>query len=593
MFSHLILTLVAIAINTVQPVQAIQQPDAIEIPTPEVADEAPNSFTMSDTEALQAVKLDPDDSNALLKYIRLRTLNDIDLSSIGKVIQQLGDDDFDIRLAAQQRLINFGPAASGPLHKVIDDTTTDPEIAYRAQKCLDQMEQIPQERVSLAVVRRLAVIRPPTTAKVLLDYLPLANDRTIQAQIQLTLKVIARESATPVPALIDALNAKAKQSRLAAALALIQANRLKDQPEVYKTILATAQRETDSSAQFQMVFALAQTMKEPLAVETILRILPELPHGRLWQAEDFLLQLAGDKAPKATFGQTKQSVQDAAQIWQRWWQEEGKRLDLAQFTYQPRTTGRLLLSLHDPKWSGEGKLMELNPDMNVAWEIDGLSQVTDMLKLPNGSIAIAEPNASRVTIRSTQGDILRTMSLALGNGRQTGNPQKIQLLHNGNILVVCRNEIVEFKKGTDEVVMTYLRPTYDIASAIRLNNGETMVICQRGSDYCLFLDKNGKEIQGKTVNVTKPSFQADLNLAGDDHVILTELSRIAEYDLKTGKLVWSIGVNRPTNVQRLFNGHTLIVKGGDGEVVEVDAEGNTVWSYKSNTGKQVYRARAE
>ena len=589
-----VVSLLCITFHTQPTVQPLLPP-AIEVPDEtKEAERSDDPATMSDVDALNTVKIDPNDANALLDYIRIRTLNDIDLTSISKVIAQPGDDNFDTRLAAQQRLINFGPTAAGPLHKVLSDAKTDPEIAYRARKCLAEMEQIPHERVAVAVVRRLAEMRPPTTAKVLLDYLPLVNDRGIHAQIRSTLAIIARSTTPTEPAIIDALDAKRNETRLAAALSLIQRDILKDQPALHKTILATAKREADSSAQFQMLFALAHEVKDPAAIEQMLRILPNVERGRLWQAEDLLLQLAGDQAPKATFGDNKQSVQDAATVWQRWWQAQRANLDLARFEYKPRTTGRMLLSLMDTRYGGPGKLLELDPDLKVAWEIDGLSLPTDMLTLPDGTVAVAEANAARVTIRNPQGDILRTISLAAGNVQLLGNPQKLQLLDNGNLLVVCRNQVLEFKKGTDEIVQSYLPPVQNIASALRLRNGETMIINQQqGTDYCSFLDQEGHLIKDRTLKIAKPYYQADMDQTPSGNVLLTELNQLAEYDLKTGELVWHMNAPRPTNVQRLFNGNTLYVAGATGQIIELDPEGKTVWTYKSSDEKQVYRARRQ
>ena len=592
MLSYIVASLMGVLPQSGQPVQVIQQPIAQVMEVPESNDTPP---TMSDEDALKAVRIDPNNSEALLDYIRSRTLNDIDLTSITEVIDKLGDDNFDHRLAAQQRLINFGPAASGPLRKIINESSADPEIAYRAQKCLDEMEQVPHERVAVAVVRRLAETRPPNTAKVLLDYLPLVGDRKIQHQIHTTLATIARSSDKPDPALIEALNAKFSETRLAAALALIQRDLLKAQPDLQKKITETAQRETDTSAQFQMLFALAQATNDLATIDAILRTLTNLPRGRLWQAEDFLLQLAGEQAPKATFGKSKQEVQEAALVWQRWWQGQRLKIDMTKFTYKPRTTGGILLSLQDTNFGGPGKLVELDPDLNVAWEIDNLSLPSDMLTMPDGTIAIAEMNANRVTIRNTQGQILREMSTISGKGRQPGSPLKLQLLDNGNMIVVCRNQVLEFKKGTDDVVMSYFEPTHNIASALRLSNGETCIVFQRGTVTNAFLDKDGKQIENRKLSISKASYQADMNLADNDHIVVTELSRIAEYDITTGKEVWQINASHPTCVQRLFNGNTLYVAGASGEIKEIDPEGQTVWDYKftDKDKMSVYRARRQ
>src|SRR5579885_459256 len=59
---------------------------------------APTDQATADRKALEAADLKPTDADALLSYIRQRTLSDTDLSRIRAVIRRLGADDFEERL---------------------------------------------------------------------------------------------------------------------------------------------------------------------------------------------------------------------------------------------------------------------------------------------------------------------------------------------------------------------------------------------------------------------------------------------------------------------------------------------------------------
>ena len=72
--------------------------------------------------------------------------------------------------------------------------------------------------------------------------------------------------------------------------------------------------------------------------------------------------------------------------------------------------------------------------------------------------------------------------------------------------------------------------------------------------------------------------------------VLPVASEVVEYNLSTRQLVWSYGgdpANSETQfysgfgsqVYRLPNGNTLMVVSGEGRVIEVTREGETVWKY--------------
>src|SRR5207248_1192614 len=130
-------------------------------------------------------------------------------------------------------------------------------------------------------------------------------------------------------------------------------------------------------------------------------------------------------------------------------------------------------------------------------------------------------------------------------------------------------------------VFEYFRPTADIRAGARLPNGDTVVVTESqpgGPPNCLRLDPKGKEV-GKPL-VLGPVIDAHaMDVVGEDRVLVCETTQVAEYDLKTAKLVWQHTANRPTGVQRLANGNTVIANMNQNLAVEVDPDGEAVWEY--------------
>jgi hypothetical protein len=573
----------------VAPPQGVGLPALGAAPTtqPEPVDPA-----TADRKALDAASLKADDPKGLLDYLRQRTLSDADLSKIQAVIRRLGSDDFQERLKAAAEVERFGPAAVGPL-RTASQSDADYEIAFQAGECLRRMEKVPHTAVAAAAVRALARSKPPETAKVLLAFLPLSDDNTVGTEIRNALKAVAVRDGRAEPALVAALTDAVAERRAAAAVALIEGGPSKERvrvPDAYQQVRAAVRAETNVEARFQMLYSLLLTAREAEAVGLLIDTLPGLPRGRLWQAEDYLLQLAGKDAPRVVLGKSNESLLKARDAWRAWWAKAEAETDIGRFAYTPRVTGRTLLVLMDYRGYSTGAVVELGPDLKERWKIVGLAAPMDAQYLPDGTVAIAEHNSNRVTVRDTAGRTLATRTIG-GKNRPSGSPQQVQVLDTGNLLVTCRNVIVEFKKDKDEEVARYVRNNYDIHAAHRLPNGQTLVLSQNGPNHGIFLDAKGKELPDRKLKTGPPYFQAHIAQTGPDRVLVTEMNQVVEYDLKKNESVWKRAVNQPRSVQRLPNGNTLVVEAtpNANRLVEFTPDGEEVWSYKPDE-MQVFRA---
>ena len=251
----------------------------------------------------------------------------------------------------------------------------------------------------------------------------------------------------------------------------------------------------------------------------------------------------------------------------------------------------------DPR-NGSGYVAELGPDTKERWRITNLSNPYDALALPDGTVAVAEMNVSSVSIRDTAGRVLSQKNITGGAARRvSGSPQQLQLLPDGDFLVVCRNAVVDMKRDKAEQTVVYDRSmNYDITSAARLANGETAVLLQNnGPDHLVFLDKAGKEIADRKIKTGAAFYQSYIAGAGEDRVLISESQKVVEYDVKEQKAVWSHPTPNARCLQRLANGNTLIVEGNvsadnANRVVEVTPGGEEVWSHRLAGGLTLFRA---
>src|SRR5438552_2736684 len=88
---------------------------------------AAESETSSDEQALKDAKLSTDGPE-LVKYFEKMTLTDADADKIKKLIDQLGDDDFDVREKATTLLKGRGPVALPFLRAVVNSKDENKDL---------------------------------------------------------------------------------------------------------------------------------------------------------------------------------------------------------------------------------------------------------------------------------------------------------------------------------------------------------------------------------------------------------------------------------------------------------------------------------
>lgn len=569
---------------------------------------------LSDEDALKQVGLAPTEVAPLIEYLKVRTLTDLDQSKIGDVIKKFGADDFDDRVRATEEVERFGPAAIGPLKTAERDP--DPEVAYRARQALKRMEKVPHSQVAAAAVRAVVKLKPKEAAAVLIGFLPMADTDEVAEEIRAGLIALAVTDGKPEPALIAALDDKSVVRRVAAYVALIEGGppgeRIRSK-EAFPLVKAAVRKETDADAKFRGLWALLMTSREKEFVPDLIDLIPKLPRGRIWQLEEFLLQVAGDAKPDARFGKSAEQLTKAKDAWAGWWAKTGAGVDLATFDFKPRITGFTDIIEYDYRGSGLFRVVTLGPDLKEKAKIGGttanqLQLPSDVKKLANGNYLIAEQNVNRVTERDSTGRIVKTTNVV--------QPLSLDVLPDGGMVVVCRNQVVQYDKDQKQTWL-YPRSQYDIMGGRLLPGGDVVFVTflSQGPN-CFRLGKNGKEVNfhfnwglrlanafraekdrepggARALGRIQQGQYQSIDATGDEKLMVCEFNRVVEYDLKTGKELWKHDVNAPTSCQRLPNGNTLITlinHHPGGKVIEVDPTGETVWEYESKDGLRAARA---
>ncbi len=554
---------------------------------PRGARPTPADVQLTDKSALAKANLSETDGAKLIEYLQQRTLTESEQSRIAEIIKRFGVDSFEERVKATEEIELYGPAAVGPLKAATKDA--DPEIAFRARVALQKVETVPHSAVAAAAVRAVVKLKPEGAAAALVGFLPLADDDIVAEAIKEALIALAvTKDGKADPGLVAALTDGSPIRRAAAYVALIQGGpkseriRVKDAyPRVREAVL----KDGDTEAKFVGLWSLLLTTRQKEFVPELLALVPRLSRGRIWQLEDFLLQLAVTHPKDGRFLKSPESLKKTRDAWIAWWNEKGDTIDLARIDYKPRITGVTDIIEMDVSGYARGRIVSLGPDMKEQWRISPVNYPTDVKVAPDGHVFVVESNNNLITERNTTGTIVKRHTIAQ-------QPLNLQLLPNGGQVVICRNYVYEYDKDWKQV-WSHRRDNYDIMAGHRLPNGDTLFIANTGPQASGFrLDAKGAT-KGKPITFGQIQEPHCMDVVGDDKVLVCEWNRVAEYDLKTGKQIWKFDCMRPSSCQRLPNGNTLISLvnvNPNGRVIEVDPSGEIVWEFQGRDGLRAGRA---
>jgi len=137
----------------------------------------------------------------------------------------------------------------------------------------------------------------------------------------------------------------------------------------------------------------------------LIDLLADLPGGERWWAEEILHRLAGATAPQMEPADDAAARTKYRDAWKAWWKDNAAK-KLAALPVPPPLLGfTVIVLLGDPDRSNS-RVVEVDRDGKVRWQIDGINYPVDVHVLPGNRVLISEMEASRITERDFKGNIL-------------------------------------------------------------------------------------------------------------------------------------------------------------------------------------------
>jgi HEAT repeats/PQQ-like domain len=502
-----------------------------------------------------------DDDPALLDFFRQRTVR-ANPDDLRRLIDQLGDNSFDVRERASERLAQIGAPALPALTQAA--TAPDAEVRRRADDCRRTITTADDGPEVRAAARLIAERRPPGAAAVLLDYLPARADESTAEALRTALVAVAVRDGRPESALIRALTDEVPARRAAAGAGLCRAGIKAQLPAVRKLL-----QDPDPGVRLRVGLALAD-LGEKDALPVLIALLDVLPRNLLAPVEDLLYAMGGAKSPNLAMGEGAAVHRKFREAWADWWTKEGAAADPRRARETPYLDHTIVLLLD------RGKMIELDSDDRPTWEMTDLGFPLDLQVLPGERVLVADNQGSRVVERHRDGTILWE--------KDVSGPLMAQRLPDGNTFIATRSELLEVDRaGT--IVFSYVRPDgEEFMRAVRLADGDIACVVARGTRVRHFvrLDPSGREKSRFAVNVQ--TYGGRIDVLPDGRVLIPAWgdNTVIEYDA-TGRALHTFSVEQPIAALRLSNGNTLITSMTEQRAIELDPAGKEIWQYRLNT----------
>ena len=454
-------------------VQPVQRPVAKGKTTTAAAE------PLSDDDALKKANLSETDGEKLIEYLQQRTLTETEQGRITEIIKRFGVDDFEERVRATEEIESYGPAAIGPLKAAGSDA--DPEVAFRARQALKKVETVPHSAVAAAAVRAVVKLKPDGAAAALIGFLPLADDESVADVIRDGARRLAvAQGRQGRPGIVAALS-DASPIRRAAAYVALDPGRPRDRAHPHQGRLpegprSDSRRKPTSRPSFVGLWSLALTTREKEFIPELIALIPKLPRGRIWQLEDFLLQLAGTHPKDGRFLKSPESLAKTRDAWLAWWKEKGDAIDLVKIEYKPRVTGVTdIIEIGRSLWrAGPARFARARPQGEVA-DHGCSTRPTD-----------ARDRAERQRLRrrielSTGSPSAAPAGKLISNDQHRPATRQPQSSPGRRAARDLPEQRLRVRQGLEaDAERTTRGTTYDVMAGDRLPNGEMLVITNNG-----------------------------------------------------------------------------------------------------------------
>lgn len=284
---------------------------------------------LSDEQQLRAASL-ATDGPALLEFFRTRTRSSGDPALVAGLVARLGSKDSAERDRAVGGLVAIGAPALPALRQASRDPD-QPDVVAAALRCLRIIEGSAGAGLTSAAARVLALKRPPGAAEALFAFLPYAEDENVLDEIKAALAVLAAPDGKPDAGLLRALDDPSPLRRTVAAEVLVAAGSEEARAPARRLL-----NDPRPVVRLRVALALA-ALRDADAVNTLIALLTDLPPAFARQAEEALMNLAGEQAPKVSLGNDDASRKKCRDAWASWWKNTETATPLQEF--KKRTLG--------------------------------------------------------------------------------------------------------------------------------------------------------------------------------------------------------------------------------------------------------------
>jgi hypothetical protein len=515
-------------------------------------------------QTLRQWKIEPT-ASGVLGYLRSQTLEESARLDLERWILEMGSDRFADRERATQRIKARGQAALPYLRRAHE--SPDLEIVHRSEACIEAIERGPGPTLPRSALRWLAGHKCPGSVTAILAYLPGTQDDSVEDEAIRAL-IALHDVDSAERTCCQALASRVPIQRAAAA-AVLGRSRDPAVRDLAREMLA----DPEANVRFQAATALLAA-RDRSALPTLAGLVAAGPPPLAWRSEEVLERIAGPSSPEVSLTlDGPDSRRRAADAWLAWWEHRGQGIDLTDWDNPHRLLGYTIVAEID-----SNRVWECGPSGKVRWKIEDLEGPIDARMLDNGHVLIAESHGARITERDLTGRIVWQKQLQQ-------NPVCCQRLANGNTFVATYQGTLEITPDGREINTSTLAMGF-MFGAQRLDNGNLTYVTAQG--LVVEQDASGRAI--RTLMTPHSGGWCSVEcLANDNFLIaLSGNHEILEMDAQ-GRTLWRCSkVFSPCFATRLSNGHTLVCSlgvrrtGGNQRVVEVDEAGNIVWTQKTD-----------
>ena len=243
-------------------------------------------------------------------------------AEILKALTDLSSTSREIQTQGIMALTSMGPTGRPALRNL--ENSSEGQVKAIAKTCLE-MVGTQSSRTEIAVIRTLSASSPELAMRGILEVFPILDDEITWDFARKTLFELTWKKGSPDQLILDALASPSKTQRILAWEMLLPAQKL-----LPKDLLRQNIKDESPEVRFLIASSLSRNL-DALGVESLIELLPILPENKAQEAEDLLMELAGDLSPQELM-KNKGTPKTNATLWKKWWTEiDGEKL-LPEFT---------------------------------------------------------------------------------------------------------------------------------------------------------------------------------------------------------------------------------------------------------------------